>query len=44
MAAMLKAGNVLERIKTESSVTADEIAAESAGIDRYLQEANKLVE
>lgn len=44
MAAMLKAGNVLERIKTESSVTADEIAAESASIDRYLQEANKLVE
>ena len=44
MAAMLKAGNVLERIKNESTITADELMKESEKIDQYLLEAGKLVE
>lgn len=44
LAAMLKAGNVLERVSVETTITADDVLQESQKIDRYLEEANKLVE
>lgn len=44
LAANLKAGNVLDRIETDSTITADDVASEVDKIDRYLEEANKLVE
>jgi hypothetical protein len=44
LAAMLKAGNVLERIDTEATITAQDVLQESQKIDAYLNEANKLVE
>lgn len=44
LAANLKAGNVLERIDTDSTITADDVASEVETIDRYLEEASKLVE
>lgn len=44
LAAMLKAGNVLERIGTESTITAEDVLRESQKIESYLMEANKLVE
>ena len=44
LAAMLKAGNVLERIETEPTITAQDVLQESQKIDAYLSEANKLVE
>lgn len=44
LAAMLKAGNVLERIDTEPTITAEDVLKESEKIDAYLGEANKLVQ
>ena len=44
LAANLKAGNVLDRIETDPTITADDVASEVEKIDRYLEEANKLVE
>ncbi len=44
LAANLKAWNVLDRIETDSTITADDVASEVDKIDRYLEEANKLVQ
>jgi hypothetical protein len=44
LAANLKAGNVLDRIETDPTITADDVASEVDKIDRYLEEANKLVQ
>jgi len=35
---------VLDRIETDSTITADDVASEVDKIDRYLEEANKLVQ
>lgn len=44
LAANLKAGNVLDRIDNDPTITADDVASEVETIDRYLEEASKLVE
>ncbi len=44
LAAMLKAGNALERIDIETTITAEDVLRETEKIDRYLADANKLIE
>jgi len=44
LTALLKAGNVLERLQTEPSITVDEILKESEKIDFYIKQAQQFVE
>lgn len=44
LTALLKAGNILERIANESTISADEIIQESDKIDLYIQKAQEIVE
>lgn len=44
LTALFKARNVIERIDTESTITADEIVKETTRIDFYISEAKKMVE
>lgn len=41
---MIRAGNALERIEEDSTVTADEMEREATAIDRYIQQIVELME